>query len=571
MMSQRTIQYYNDHAHILYELHTRVSFEEAHRAWLHLLPAAPGVALDVGAGSGRDAAALAARGWEVYAVEPAAQLRALAQRHAHPGAGRVAWLDDALPALERVEALELDGRFDLILASAVWMHVALSERERAFRKLVRQLKPGGLLVITLRHGPAPLERGDHPVDPGEVQTLAARFAVELEGIYTSPDRLDRFEVSWQAVVLRAPDDTRGGLAQLRQIILNDTKSSTYKLALLRALVRVADGASGLARLDEPDAAEVPLGLVAVVWMRLFAPLLDAGMRQQPQGNGGLSFVKDGWRRLMEHLPAQDLLLGRTFQGEEAAWLQQALGDVRQTLCDMPLRYITWPNTTNRVFTPTKPRIQRLDRFTLDAAGLWSLGSLRVPGAIWEAMRRYACWIEPAINLEWARLMRRYDGERAQPLGAYLDALAWPEHARSTEEARRLVEALRAQGQAPACVWTGRRLGATYQIDHCLPFARWPNNDLWNLLPASQQANSAKGDRLPSLDLLRDAEARILAWWERAYLVEASRRARFEAQARASLPALRNTPGALDPADVLGGLHLQRRRLQVDQQLPEWSG
>jgi hypothetical protein len=43
-----------------------------------------------------------------------------------------------------------------------------------------------------------------------------------------------------------PDDGTGALPLLRGIILNDDKSSTYKLALLRAILRVADGTPSLA-------------------------------------------------------------------------------------------------------------------------------------------------------------------------------------------------------------------------------------------------------------------------------------------------------------------------------------
>lgn len=38
--------------------------------------------------------------------------------------------------------------FDLVLASAVWQHVAPGQRARAFRKLASVLKPGGLLALT---------------------------------------------------------------------------------------------------------------------------------------------------------------------------------------------------------------------------------------------------------------------------------------------------------------------------------------------------------------------------------------------------------------------------------------
>lgn len=70
--------------------------------------------------------------------------------------------------------------------------------------------------------------------------------------------------------LGLPDDGAGALPLLRGVILNDGKSSTYKLALLRAIARVADATPALAapRQDE-DAVDIPLGVVALNWIRMY--------------------------------------------------------------------------------------------------------------------------------------------------------------------------------------------------------------------------------------------------------------------------------------------------------------
>ena len=83
---------------------------------------------------------------------------AAAQLHSE---STVQWINDDLPALGTVTRSGLS--FDLILLSAVWMHVPAGDRPRAFRKLINLLKPGGLIAITLRDGPVEPERGIHPV------------------------------------------------------------------------------------------------------------------------------------------------------------------------------------------------------------------------------------------------------------------------------------------------------------------------------------------------------------------------------------------------------------------------
>jgi SAM-dependent methyltransferase len=126
------------------------------------------IALDVGAGSGRDAAWLATLGYEVVAAEPAAGMRLGAlRRHPDP---RIRWLDDRLPDLTGVHRLGL--AFDLILLSAVWMHVPAPVRARAFRKLSTLLKPGGVILMSLREGPSEPDRPMWPAPAGEIEAFA---------------------------------------------------------------------------------------------------------------------------------------------------------------------------------------------------------------------------------------------------------------------------------------------------------------------------------------------------------------------------------------------------------------
>ena len=143
----RSTAYYDQNADALIAKYDALNADEVHRAWARKhLREEPGFACDIGAGSGRDANWLAEQGWEVVAVEPSA-MRDKAAEESHP---RVTWLNDTLPGLKSLRAL--GRRFDLILLSAVWMHVPPKDRERAFRILSELLNPSGLLVVTLRQG-----------------------------------------------------------------------------------------------------------------------------------------------------------------------------------------------------------------------------------------------------------------------------------------------------------------------------------------------------------------------------------------------------------------------------------
>jgi SAM-dependent methyltransferase len=184
-----------------------LAFETVHRELLGCLPDIPATVLDVGAGSGRDAAWFAARGHPVVALEPAEGMRAEARaRHPHPA---IRWLPDALPYLAQVGRSGL--AFDFILLAAVWMHVAPADRPRAFRKLMGLLAPGGAIAFSLRHGPIPAGRIMHPVSAEELEGLAAAHALAPVLRARTEDSLGRPEVSWTTLVFRLPDDGSGAL------------------------------------------------------------------------------------------------------------------------------------------------------------------------------------------------------------------------------------------------------------------------------------------------------------------------------------------------------------------------
>ena len=92
---------YEDEAAGLISQYESLVFEDVHKHVLHLIPEAPCRVLDIGAGTGRDAAALAARGHQVTAVEPTASLRRAAMR-LHP-LSRIEWMDSALPVREALQ------------------------------------------------------------------------------------------------------------------------------------------------------------------------------------------------------------------------------------------------------------------------------------------------------------------------------------------------------------------------------------------------------------------------------------------------------------------------------------
>jgi SAM-dependent methyltransferase len=175
-----------------------LTFEQVHSDVLHLIPRAPVAVLELGAGTGRDAAALARLGHKVLAVEPTAALRERG-RSLHPSPN-IEWLDDSLPELLQPRAR--GDRFDLVMATAVWMHLDGGQRRKAMRHVAELMCPGGLFFVTLRHGPAPAGRRMFDVPPDETIALGREHGLSLMHRNERESMFNRPDVRWTALVLR---------------------------------------------------------------------------------------------------------------------------------------------------------------------------------------------------------------------------------------------------------------------------------------------------------------------------------------------------------------------------------
>jgi len=189
---------YAEEAPELLKRYESISFAEAHRAIMHLIPTEPCRVLDIGAGTGRDAAGFAARGHRVVAVEPTEEMRRGAMT-LHPSA-LIEWLEDSLPDLATLRAR--DEPFDVIAMTAVWMHLDMQQRRRAMPNVAALVRDGGVMIMTLRHGPVPPGRRMFEVTAEETIGLAAPFG--LGCILNRPAELSLRQpgVSWTRLAFR---------------------------------------------------------------------------------------------------------------------------------------------------------------------------------------------------------------------------------------------------------------------------------------------------------------------------------------------------------------------------------
>lgn len=204
MPDDPALSYYQQHASGLADGYEALTFEAAHPGLTHIVKTEFAGkklrVLDIGAGTGRDAAWFARRGFEVVAVEPSEAMRRVAQR-LHNGL-TIDWRDDKLPELPGM--LAAGETFDVIVVSAVWMHVHPDDRNQALRSIISLLANKGMLYLTLRLGPEEPERGIYKVSLEGFKATADALGLKVKELETQTDLLGRPHIKWQALRMDAP-------------------------------------------------------------------------------------------------------------------------------------------------------------------------------------------------------------------------------------------------------------------------------------------------------------------------------------------------------------------------------
>lgn len=169
----------------------------------------PGSALEVGCGEGADAIWLAARGWQVTAVDiSTVALERAAGWAADAGAevaARITWQQADILAWEPAPR-----QFDLV--SAQFVHLPPELRDAFHRRLAAAVRPGGTLLVVAHH-------------PSDLETTVGRWNVP-EYFFTADDVAAVLDPDdWRIVVVGAPE---------RQATDPDGRPVTIRDAVLRA-------------------------------------------------------------------------------------------------------------------------------------------------------------------------------------------------------------------------------------------------------------------------------------------------------------------------------------------------
>ena len=466
--------------------------------------------LDIGAGSGRDAACRLALGFDAYGVEPSSGLRQAAVI-AHPE------LANRLEAASMPElGKPFEGGFDGILCSAVLMHVADHEMFDTALAIRALLNPHGRLLLSLplsRAESLTLERDANgrlfkAYQAEEIQLLFERLGFQLIGRWNTEDALGRAGTDWYTLLLELRDT--GGFRAIDKIegVLNrDRKVATYKLALFRALAEIAMQESRQAVWQADGQVGVPLAGIAERWLQYYWPLFasDTYISQSQSEGAGSKPIK--FRAALTGLISAYRRQGA--HGGFSAWhldwstgqmnvdsrtlMKAALKSIAETVRDGPVTFSGGALETGKIFDFES-----------------KTGLVLIPSDIWRELCLLGPWIVDAVILRWASLTERFAFRQGVTAGDVLPLLLTrPEPQRATALARQAFQ----QAGLNRCTWSGKALRREFAVDHAIAFSLWGNNDLWNLMQVDCKVNGLKSDKLPSAQLLADRKHAILEDWD----------------------------------------------------------
>ena len=317
------------------------------------------------------------------------------------------------------------------------------------------------------------------------------------------------------------------------ILKHDSKTTSYKIALLRAINDVVLTYPDLRTYRLPVA--VPLKLLAKFWVAYYWPFVDSAAP-----------IQQGQRATRDGKVRNDMAFRPTLSQLRAQW-EQAVGGLKNPADGFFLinelkslrKWQNYPSSLSEALSQAVSAISRTLEMPIRYAGPgeWSIfgrpqsyrsipGSpVAVPGTherdrclvisfeLWETFRQMSLWIEALCIHEWCLFAESVAKTDRGVIYSLLTAR--PDNRRPLTWERNQIDILMMEGADFTCPWTQKLLtkGIAYDLDHILPIAIYPTNELWNLVPSDPKFNShQKRDRLPTAERLVIAQPHL----ERTY-------------------------------------------------------
>ena len=327
---------------------------------------------------------------------------------------------------------------------------------------------------------------------------------------------------------------------INKIIERESKTSTYKFALLRATIELIQENSPFISLKD-DRVVIPMGLLIEKWMIYYFPIFNS-KNKIPQINGGsfLTFEKD-LNQVISFYEDKNGLSGfyndlkrNGFPNDINSVVFDLAIKLNATIRKMPMYYLgtSISSEFNSIFKPENSR-KRVKLENIDSEFLISqFGTFSIPREYYEVFEVLGSFMngQNSIFFKWAEFSVNASGKQL-PIERVLEHLmSVPVNERESKESKKIFEKIIRETGNTACVWTGIKSDKV-EVDHIIPFAIWKNNDLWNLLPANPKVNNSKRDKIPTPRIIENQKPMIFYYWD---LIYESFPSRFQKEIKTSL-------------------------------------
>lgn len=327
---------------------------------------------------------------------------------------------------------------------------------------------------------------------------------------------------------------------ISKIIERDSKSTTYKFALLRGVIEIIQENSPYISIEN-GRATFQTGLLIEKWIMYYYPILESSF-SIPQINGiNTKIAFDGeLKRIIYFYQDKggcsalnnDLKIG--VPKEVELDFLALLRKLRETITKMPMKYIgkSIDNMEYSIFQYSPSTRHHVPRLIDSEFIIESYGSFSIPFEYYEAFSLLGSFIggSDSILVKWAEFSSRASGGMVTVDKVIHEVLKGPITDRDILDSKKLYKSVLESEGNIRCVWSDTRL-SKYDIDHVIPFSVWKNNDLWNLLPSSSSVNNRKRDKIPSPEFLEDRKSSIIQYWD---LINENTQDRFQKEFRIAL-------------------------------------
>ncbi|MEN3323745.1 HNH endonuclease domain-containing protein [Mariniflexile soesokkakense] len=307
---------------------------------------------------------------------------------------------------------------------------------------------------------------------------------------------------------------------ISKIIERDSKSTTYKYALLRGVIDIIQDNSPYISFDKYR-VQIPTGLLIEKWLMYYYPILQS-QTSIPQINGetNLAFSIQ-LNKLISDYEARggfsafyNDLKNKGIPEDLQSDFFELAKKLRDTITKMPMKYIgrSITNDFYSIFNYENHTIRRKSTIDIETL-IKEFGTFSIPYGYYEAFKILGSFIngQDSILFKWAEFSVNASGNNLSVHKVLNEALKSPITMRDIKESKKLYkEILQKEGNV-YCVWTGRKI-SNYDIDHLIPFSVWKNNDLWNLLPSDSRINNQKRDKIPTPEIIERQKNLILDYW-----------------------------------------------------------